>query len=101
MQELHGLRAVPFQNVALAFARRTFHLTACKNFTDSHHQRAKNCVLKGFRIMREWRSGTTQDCQDATVRSARGMESREQCLGMLQGLQTVDFQRGSSFNRGL
>eukprot|EP00959_Pyramimonas_sp_CCMP1952_P368214 7713023-Pyramimonas_sp.AAC.1 len=34
LQELHGLEAGRFQNVALALAPRTFVLNICKSFTD-------------------------------------------------------------------
>eukprot|EP00959_Pyramimonas_sp_CCMP1952_P433056 9068418-Pyramimonas_sp.AAC.1 len=36
LQVLHGLRAVPFQTVALASAPRTFVFKFRKSFTDSH-----------------------------------------------------------------
>eukprot|EP00959_Pyramimonas_sp_CCMP1952_P040278 842218-Pyramimonas_sp.AAC.1 len=51
LQELHGLRAIPFQYVALALAPRTFVYIMVKSVTDSHHQRTRKCVLDGFRIM--------------------------------------------------
>eukprot|EP00959_Pyramimonas_sp_CCMP1952_P181809 3801463-Pyramimonas_sp.AAC.1 len=65
VQGLHGLRPAPFQNVVLAVALRTFVYTIFKSFT-------KHCALVGFRTMREWRSGTIQDRQDATVKLIRG-----------------------------
>eukprot|EP00959_Pyramimonas_sp_CCMP1952_P140556 2941227-Pyramimonas_sp.AAC.1 len=52
LQEFHGSRPVPLQNVALALAPRTFVLNRCKSFTDSHDQRTRNGVLEGFRTMR-------------------------------------------------
>eukprot|EP00959_Pyramimonas_sp_CCMP1952_P082178 1717066-Pyramimonas_sp.AAC.1 len=51
LQELHGLRAVPFQNVVLVLAPRTLAFNICKGFTGSHDQRTRNCVWDGFRIM--------------------------------------------------
>eukprot|EP00959_Pyramimonas_sp_CCMP1952_P193185 4039899-Pyramimonas_sp.AAC.1 len=52
LQELHGLRVVPFQHAALALvalAPRTFVFKNYKSFTDSHDQRTKNGVWDGFR----------------------------------------------------
>eukprot|EP00959_Pyramimonas_sp_CCMP1952_P099187 2073689-Pyramimonas_sp.AAC.1 len=46
----------------------------CKWCAGSHvDQRTRDGVLEGFKIMREWRSGSTQDRQDATVRLIRGV----------------------------
>eukprot|EP00959_Pyramimonas_sp_CCMP1952_P384534 8059044-Pyramimonas_sp.AAC.1 len=42
LQNLHGLRAVPFQNVALALAPHTFVVNICKGFTGSHGQRTRS-----------------------------------------------------------
>eukprot|EP00959_Pyramimonas_sp_CCMP1952_P195125 4080216-Pyramimonas_sp.AAC.1 len=66
--------------MSLAFAPRTLVLTMCRNFADSHDPRTRNGVLEEIRVMRvhklcwfavfksqEWRSGTIQDRQDATV----------------------------------
>eukprot|EP00959_Pyramimonas_sp_CCMP1952_P166114 3471805-Pyramimonas_sp.AAC.1 len=44
LQELHGLKAIPFQNVALASAPPTFISTDYKRFTDSHDQRTRRGV---------------------------------------------------------
>eukprot|EP00959_Pyramimonas_sp_CCMP1952_P362079 7583232-Pyramimonas_sp.AAC.1 len=37
--------------MALALAPRTFVVNHCKIFTGSHHQRTRNGVMEGFRIM--------------------------------------------------
>eukprot|EP00959_Pyramimonas_sp_CCMP1952_P171435 3582085-Pyramimonas_sp.AAC.1 len=59
MQELHALRAAPFQNVALALAPRTF-VEICKSCTESDGQ--------------QWRSGTVLDREGAALRLIRGVE---------------------------
>eukprot|EP00959_Pyramimonas_sp_CCMP1952_P322030 6738380-Pyramimonas_sp.AAC.1 len=52
VQELHRLSAVPFQNLALALAPRTFASNIRKSFTDSHDQRTRNCGSEGFSPMK-------------------------------------------------
>eukprot|EP00959_Pyramimonas_sp_CCMP1952_P216135 4520682-Pyramimonas_sp.AAC.1 len=52
LQELHGLRAAPFQQEALALPPRTFYFNRCTSFTDSHVQRTGNGVLEGFMLVR-------------------------------------------------
>eukprot|EP00959_Pyramimonas_sp_CCMP1952_P412374 8641690-Pyramimonas_sp.AAC.1 len=59
VQVLHGLRAVPFQNVALALAPSTFWKIArvCKSIKDSHDRRTRHGVLERFKIMRAQQLG--------------------------------------------
>eukprot|EP00959_Pyramimonas_sp_CCMP1952_P225301 4711800-Pyramimonas_sp.AAC.1 len=46
-EKCHGLRAVPFsKKVALALAPRTFAFNIYPGFTDSHYQRTRNGVWK-------------------------------------------------------
>eukprot|EP00959_Pyramimonas_sp_CCMP1952_P286899 5999616-Pyramimonas_sp.AAC.1 len=52
VQELNILRAVRFQHVALALAPRTFVCKYCKSFADVHDQRTRHGVLEGLRVMR-------------------------------------------------
>eukprot|EP00959_Pyramimonas_sp_CCMP1952_P324983 6802307-Pyramimonas_sp.AAC.1 len=51
VQELRGLRVGTFQHVALASVPRTSVLNIFKSFTDSPHQRTRNGVTEGIRIM--------------------------------------------------
>eukprot|EP00959_Pyramimonas_sp_CCMP1952_P309558 6478318-Pyramimonas_sp.AAC.1 len=44
LQELHGWRVGPCQNVALTVAPRTFVLNIRARFTGSHGQRTRHCV---------------------------------------------------------
>eukprot|EP00959_Pyramimonas_sp_CCMP1952_P246069 5142959-Pyramimonas_sp.AAC.1 len=77
MQGLHGLRVVPFQNVALALAPRSFVLNSCTSFTASHECRTRHGILERFRAVRahellwfavlksqEWCSDTVHDRED-------------------------------------
>eukprot|EP00959_Pyramimonas_sp_CCMP1952_P022386 471238-Pyramimonas_sp.AAC.1 len=52
VQELRGLRAVPFQAVALAAEPRTLALQICSSVTEAHGECGRHGVLEPFGVVK-------------------------------------------------
>eukprot|EP00959_Pyramimonas_sp_CCMP1952_P427582 8955138-Pyramimonas_sp.AAC.1 len=67
-------------------------------WTDSGFMRVQQVCWFALLKSRKSSYGTITDRQSTAIRLIRGVKSRKQCADMLQDLQTVAFQRGSSLN---